>query len=84
MVSKKKRKQSAKRGGDKTTPRTKEGERGVRAGGVFVRRGGESRRRERLVPAHVVTDKNTCFVRNTPPRRDKEIGNIHVGYIGRG
>ena len=36
-----KKKESAKEGGDNTTPCTKEGERGVLAGGVFVSRGGD-------------------------------------------
>ena len=53
-----KKKESAKEGGDNTTPCTKEGERGVLAGGVFVSRGGDSRRRCVRASALEFSDKN--------------------------
>ena len=68
---------------DKSPPTLKEGGEGCPSRGCFVIRGGEvfvplnDVRRAQLPTKH--------FLKAHPPfRRDKEIVNIHGGYIGRG
>ena len=66
---------------NKTTPYTEGGEGCILAGGVLSDVGGELGTRAQCPGTDETSPVSLLY---TPPRRDKEFGYIHGGYIGRG
>ena len=85
IFQKKNKFQVLKKGGvGQITPYTEEGGEGCPSRECFVRRGGERFGTLADVRRIAPTDKTLPVNGTLPFRRDKEIVNIHGGYIGRG